>query len=143
MAMTIVESMKHLAAQGKTIICTIHQPSSEIFECFDQLYLMAEGRLAYSGSLTGAFDFFNSQNQKCPENYNPADFYINKLAISPFDKENCKETVKSICNAFENSAFNEELKNEIGNVQKDTPDTKVKIKAKKLVNFIISKFTIQ
>jgi len=59
MAMTIVESMKHLAQQGKTIICTIHQPSSEIFECFDTLYLMAEGRLAYSGSLENAVDFFS------------------------------------------------------------------------------------
>jgi ABC-type multidrug transport system ATPase subunit len=59
MAMTIVESMKHLAQQGKTIICTIHQPSSEIFECFDTLYLMAEGRLAYSGSLENAADFFS------------------------------------------------------------------------------------
>lgn len=58
MAMTIVESMKDLACQGKTIICTIHQPSSEIFRNFDMLCLMAEGKLAYHGSLIDAFDFF-------------------------------------------------------------------------------------
>jgi ABC-type multidrug transport system ATPase subunit len=59
MAVSIVETMKNLATRGKTIICTIHQPSSEIFDKFDSLYLMAEGRLAYAGQLTRALGFFN------------------------------------------------------------------------------------
>lgn len=113
MAMTIVESMKSLALQGKTIICTIHQPSSEIFQNFDNLYLMAEGRLAYSGALTSASDFFFNLGHKCPENYNPADFYINKLAISPFDRENSLNTVKEICDGFSKSAYAQELKQKI------------------------------
>ena len=96
MAMTIVESMKKLASQGKTIICTIHQPSSGIFQNFDNLYLMAEGRLAYSGSLHSAIDFFASQSHFCPEAYNPADFYINRLAIAPSDAAACKERVDVI-----------------------------------------------
>ena len=58
MAMTIVDSMKELASRGKTIICTIHQPSSEIFERFDRLFLMAEGSLAYTGDLINANHFF-------------------------------------------------------------------------------------
>jgi ABC-type multidrug transport system ATPase subunit len=36
MAMSIVDAMRSMANQGKTIICTIHQPSSEIFEKFDR-----------------------------------------------------------------------------------------------------------
>ena len=58
MAVSIVESMKNLAKNGKTIICTIHQPSSEIFEMFDRLYLMTEGKLAYHGDTNKAYDFF-------------------------------------------------------------------------------------
>ena len=81
MAMSIVESMRDLAKMGKTIICTIHQPSSEIFNSFDGLYLMAEGRLAYSGSLNSAIEFFATQGHQCPPKYNPADFYINKVMI--------------------------------------------------------------
>jgi ABC-type multidrug transport system ATPase subunit len=38
MAVSIMESMRALAQKGKTIVCTIHQPSSEIFEMFDKLY---------------------------------------------------------------------------------------------------------
>ena len=59
MAMSIVESMKLLATKGKTIVCTIHQPSSEIFEGFDRLLLMAEGRLAYIGDVLHAHHFFS------------------------------------------------------------------------------------
>lgn len=60
MAMSVMEAMKNLANQGKCIICTIHQPSSDIFQEFDKLCLLAEGRLAYFGSLSGATDFFKS-----------------------------------------------------------------------------------
>ena len=59
MAMSIVASMKKLAIQkGKTILCTIHQPSSDIFEKFDRLCLLAEGRLAFIGDLKDANTFF-------------------------------------------------------------------------------------
>lgn len=58
MAISVVECMKNLAKKGKTIICTIHQPSSEIFELFDKLCLMAEGRLAFIGCLKSALIFF-------------------------------------------------------------------------------------
>lgn len=59
MAMSVVECMRRLASQGRTIVCTIHQPSSEIFEMFDKLSLLAEGRLAFIGSLPSAYQFFN------------------------------------------------------------------------------------
>lgn len=52
------KAMKSLAKQGKTIVCTIHQPSSEVFEKFDRLCLLAEGKLAYIGELKRAEAFF-------------------------------------------------------------------------------------
>lgn len=105
MAVSIVETMRNLANQGRTIVCTIHQPSSEIFEKFDMLYLMAEGRLAYLGELNRALSFFESMDFKCPSNYNPADFYIKTLAIEPNNRELCKEKVK-VVNSLQFFAFN-------------------------------------
>jgi ABC-type multidrug transport system ATPase subunit len=59
MAQAIIECLKNLARQGKTVICTIHQPSSNVFQLFDKLYLLAEGRLAFSGNIKEATNFFN------------------------------------------------------------------------------------
>lgn len=47
-----------LAKKGKTIVCTIHQPSSELYAMFDKLLIMAEGRVAFLGSPDQATEFF-------------------------------------------------------------------------------------
>lgn len=93
MALSIAECMRDLAKKGKTIICTIHQPSSELFEMFDKLCLLSEGRLAYFGDLLGATEFFRTQNMILPPNYNPADFFIKKLGVIPSKRETCLETI--------------------------------------------------
>ena len=36
MAESLVTVLQQLAAQGRTIICTIHQPSSEVYAMFDR-----------------------------------------------------------------------------------------------------------
>lgn len=58
-ARKLVRMMKEMAARGKTILCTIHQPSTEVFLMFDKLLLLAEGRLAYMGSSNGALEFLD------------------------------------------------------------------------------------
>lgn len=59
MAIGLVEIMRDLADNGKTIICTIHQPSTQIFEKFDTLCLLSEGRVAYFGPRQEALRFFS------------------------------------------------------------------------------------
>ena len=93
MAMSIVESMKNLALNGKTIICTIHQPSSEIFEMFDKVCLISEGRLAYIGDRLKAISFFDSQGFKCPEDYNPADYFIKILSVTETNRQKSIDTI--------------------------------------------------
>ena len=46
-ALQIVKLLKKLSRQGKTIISTIHQPSSESFLEFDRLLLMSDGFCVY------------------------------------------------------------------------------------------------
>ncbi len=58
MAQSIVKALKTLAAKGKTIICTIHQPASEVFALFDRLLLMSEGRTAFIGDASDGLTFF-------------------------------------------------------------------------------------
>ncbi|KFM65485.1 Protein white, partial [Stegodyphus mimosarum] len=71
MSQNIVSVLRDLAMGGRTIICTIHQPSSEVYEMFDNLLLLAEGRVAYMGDAKKALDFFERAGLRCPINYNP------------------------------------------------------------------------
>lgn len=59
MAQNVVAVMKNMAERGKTIISTIHQPSSEVFSMFDRVLLMAEGRVAFLGEVDAALKFFS------------------------------------------------------------------------------------
>lgn len=54
----MVKTLLGLSQQGTTIMCTIHQPSSQLFAMFHQVLLLAEGRVAFSGTPDQALDFF-------------------------------------------------------------------------------------
>ncbi|CAG2166866.1 unnamed protein product [Oppiella nova] len=69
MAKSIVQVLKTMASEGRTVVCTIHQPSSLVFELFDSLLLMADGRVAFMGSIGEAKDFFSSQGLEICDNF--------------------------------------------------------------------------
>lgn len=75
--------MRHLsdlAAQGRTIVCTIHQPSASIFTLFQHVYFLADGRCIYQGGTAELVDFLATVRLPCPQYNNPADHGI-ELAI--------------------------------------------------------------
>lgn len=41
MAETVIKQLQQIARDGRTVLATIHQPSSEVFAIFDQLYLLS------------------------------------------------------------------------------------------------------
>ncbi|KAG6554605.1 hypothetical protein Mapa_003623 [Marchantia paleacea] len=51
-AAIVMRTVRNTVDTGRTVVCTIHQPSIEIFEAFDELLLMKRGgRLIYAGHL--------------------------------------------------------------------------------------------
>ncbi|CAO2211715.1 unnamed protein product [Urochloa humidicola] len=51
-AAIVMRTVRKTVDTGRTVVCTIHQPSIEIFESFDELLLMKRGgQLIYSGLL--------------------------------------------------------------------------------------------
>lgn len=70
----MITLLKRLAAQGRTIICTIHQPSARLFQEFQQVYVLALGECLYQGSTDNLVPFLQSVQLPCPMYHNPADY---------------------------------------------------------------------
>ncbi|XP_018317100.1 protein scarlet [Mycetomoellerius zeteki] len=108
-ASVLVSHMVSFALRNRTVLCTIHQPSSTIFNSFHRIIFLAGGRVAFAGTSTQAIQFFSSQGYECPCNYNPADFLIATLAIAPSDADGSGKIAQKICDAFLTSEASNEI----------------------------------
>ncbi|KAK4275216.1 hypothetical protein QN277_018340 [Acacia crassicarpa] len=82
-AAVVMRAVKNVVETGRTVVCTIHQPSIDIFEACDELILMkAGGRIIYSGPLgrnsNSIIEYFESIPgvPKIRDNYNPATWML-------------------------------------------------------------------
>lgn len=84
-ALSVIKSLKSLTSQSmnrcegvgiesddrlwfpsrlsKTIICSIHQPTSEVYHCFTHIILMARGRIIFQGTANDCLHHFSRQVQ--------------------------------------------------------------------------------
>lgn len=88
-AISVIEKLKILAVQDhtqRTIVSTIHQPSSQMFYLFDQLIFLQDGKMLYRGATDGVVEYFRNLGFLCPEYTNPADFLflvvLNKFPVN-------------------------------------------------------------
>lgn len=91
-ACNLIKLLKNIAQRGSAILCTVHQPSSEVFTLFDQVIFMRAGRIAYQGPVEHIAPYYASLGHVCPENYNPADFVMT-LCQSLSDEEFAKVAI--------------------------------------------------
>jgi ABC-type multidrug transport system ATPase subunit len=100
-AQKLIGTLQRLArSQNTAIMCTIHQPSSQLFAMFDQVLLLADGRTAFYGKPREAMAFFEDLGYFCPENYNPADYLIGVLAIEGGHERASQRVAQRICDNF-------------------------------------------
>ncbi|KAI3761586.1 hypothetical protein L1987_52006 [Smallanthus sonchifolius] len=78
-AAIVMRTVRNTVDTGRTVVCTIHQPSIDIFESFDELLLLKRGgQVIYAGPLgSNSIDIINYFEEipgvpKIPEKYNPA-----------------------------------------------------------------------
>nr|CAD59564.1 PDR-like ABC transpoter [Oryza sativa Japonica Group] len=82
-AAIVMRTVRNTVDTGRTVVCTIHQPSIDIFEAFDELLLMKRGgRVIYGGSLgvnsVDMINYFQGIPRVVPitEGYNPATWML-------------------------------------------------------------------
>lgn len=75
-ALRIVDILQDIAQAGKTVITTIHQPSSRLFHKFDKLILLGKGSLLYFGKASEAMGYFTSIGCSPLIFMNPAEFLL-------------------------------------------------------------------
>jgi ABC-type multidrug transport system ATPase subunit len=75
-AYNLIELLRDVARDGAAVVCTIHQPSSEVFHLFDLVMFLKAGRIIYSGPASEISEYFAQRGHACPEHYNPADFVM-------------------------------------------------------------------
>ncbi|ORY03173.1 ABC transporter [Basidiobolus meristosporus CBS 931.73] len=89
-AYNVIECLVTLARNyNRTVIFTIHQPRSNIFALFDQLVLLADGWMIYSGLASKVRAHFDSIGHPCPLGFNIADFVVDlsKHAVKPPEED--------------------------------------------------------
>lgn len=85
-AYQVVHVLKDLASASCTVICTLHQPSSEIFALVDQVICLCNGHCLFEGSREHMVQFFSKVGYKVPTGFNPADFAIFLMQTEPRDR---------------------------------------------------------
>lgn len=69
-----ISLLKLLAEGGRTVICSLHSPSTKLFAMFDNVYIVSGGQCMYQGIGLEVVPFLSSIGLTCPTHYNPADF---------------------------------------------------------------------
>ena len=91
-AQAVMLTMLRLARNGRTVVATIHQPRSQIFQMFDYLLLLSEGQEMYFGPAKDMVAYFAALRYPCPEYFNPADFAIDLVSLDMRTKSLEKQT---------------------------------------------------
>jgi ABC-type multidrug transport system ATPase subunit len=104
-ASSIMEVLHGLAEEGRTIVLTIHQSRSDLFQHFGNVLLLARGGFpVYAGQGSKLLSHFSSLGYDCPKITNPADFALDLITVDLQQKEReerSREKVRSLIVGWE------------------------------------------
>ncbi|BES96589.1 ATP-Hypothetical protein cassette, sub-family G (WHITE), member [Nesidiocoris tenuis] len=123
----LVSVMKSLVqSTGASMIATIHQPSPEILAMFDTIYLVAEGRLVFSGTADNAVQFLLGCGFTMNTTITDCEFLLKCVAPVPYDDKRKSPTsskkqvsVRKLAATFEASDYHTQMEDAISKYGED------------------------
>ncbi|KAF5344805.1 hypothetical protein D9758_014417 [Tetrapyrgos nigripes] len=126
-AWAIVTFLKELAQEGQAVLCTIHQPSAELFNMFDRILLLKSGgQTVYQGELgphgRSLISYFESNGARpCPAEANPAEYMLDVIGAAGHSNTNAVTDWNKVwANSPESKELDQELDLILGNGRKDS-----------------------
>jgi len=96
-SLNLITLLKDIAKEtGQAIVCTIHQPRSDIFNLFDSLLLLGNGETVYFGPAAKATNYFADVGYPCPQYSNPADHFLDLITPDNSNPESAEVKQKQI-----------------------------------------------
>lgn len=86
-AHSVIAKLRELAAkEGCNVLCTIHQPSSEVFHSFNKVLMLRSGQRFFFGTVQMLSEQLSKLGHGCPAEYNLADHTMFLLQTEADDK---------------------------------------------------------
>ncbi|MCJ1338983.1 hypothetical protein MMC09_004272 [Bachmanniomyces sp. S44760] len=110
-ASSIIDVLRALAEEGRTLILTIHQSRSDLFNHFGRVLLLARGGYpVYAGKGSNMLSHFSDLGYDCPLNTNPADFALDLITVDlqvASREAASREKVRSLISKWDDTKHND------------------------------------
>ena len=87
----LVQTLRHLADEGKTVIAVIHQPSQHVFSKFDDLLLVSEGKQMYYGKVQDVRSYMERMGYPAEPEIGTAEHVLDCISRQPLEGETTEE----------------------------------------------------
>ncbi|KAK5113247.1 hypothetical protein LTR62_003583 [Meristemomyces frigidus] len=102
--------IKRFAKQHNlVVIASIHQPSTKTFDLFDQVTLLSQGKMCYSGSRRDMPNYFAELDLEIPPMMNPAEYLLDLVNIDFAYREEAQARLDYITTQWASSALHRKL----------------------------------
>ncbi|KAJ2655410.1 hypothetical protein IWW48_005550 [Coemansia sp. RSA 1200] len=118
----VVELVKKISVeQGIATLMTIHQPSARIFNIFDKVILLSQGRVVYFGPTASSIQYFEGIGYKCPVHENPADYFVDIMTLDYRSEETLAKSraqIESLAEKFAEYSGNGQSRSSVSSEKK-------------------------
>ncbi|KAK4536284.1 hypothetical protein CDCA_CDCA08G2309 [Cyanidium caldarium] len=104
-ALKVMEVFRRLADEGRTVVCSLHQPRSSILDLVDDLVLVSDGKVVYAGEARMAVAHFERVlGARRPPNASVAEWLVDEIAVDPSNPQASQDKMLKLVSSLSSSS---------------------------------------